>query len=442
MTEGRDGDRLVLELSGTALTSVVIMAAGVVTGLLAARLLGPSGRGELTASTIWPTTILYAGACGLAEATGFFTARDTHDTDAIFVTAQVMALVIGLVVTAAGWLVLPFVLSRQGAPVVHQARLYLVLFATPCLCSLTACAWLQGAGRIGDFNISRAAVHLVTAAVMVSIALAGQAAVPTFMAAMLVGNVTTLAAAAGFWWRRRARASVARLDLIRPIFSYGIRVQAGSWSAAANLRLDQLLLATMAAPGALGVYVVAVSYASLVIALPTVAGMVMLPGLVRDCAAGRGGRTLATWYRRSLWATVSIGGGLWLASGLLIPRLFGHPFVESVGLMWLLIPASVIWGMNQLMAVGFRSHGRPGVASRAEFIGLAVTVPLLLLVLPRLGIRGAAATSLLAYSCSTIYLLTEAGRTLADLRAFWKPTSDDWDVLTRLFKSAVVVPEV
>ena len=438
MTQPTDAKRsLAAELTSTTVATAVIMAAGIVTGLLAARALGPAGRGELTASTIWPSTLLYAGTFGLSEATAYFTASRRDLADHVFLTAQVMALVLGVVVSVVGWFVLPLVLAHHPPALQANARLYLLLFAVPCLSSLSACAWLQGAGHLRWFNISRVMVHATTAVAMAAIFLSGLASVRTFLGAMLLGNSATWILAVVACVLHRRRPASVDPALVPQLFSYGSRVQLGSWSAAANVRLDQLMLASMATSAPLGLYVVAISYAGLVVAFPNAAAMVMLPRVVGDCAIGRGGETLTTWYRRLLWATVAAGLTLWIVARVLLPLLFGEAFRASLPLVTILIPASCILGMNQLLATGFRGHGRPGTASRAELLGLVVTVPLLLVLLPRFGVYGAAVTSLCAYSSSAVYLLMNTRSIASDLRSFLIPTTADWLLIRGLARSFV-----
>lgn len=429
--------RLAIELTDTAFATGIILVAGMVTGLLAARMLGPGGRGELTASTIWPSTILYAGTFGVTEATAYFTASRRQIADDIFLTSQTIALALGVLITAVGWIILPIALA-QHAPVVQQyARTYLLFFAVPCLGSLSACAWLQGAGHVRAFNVIRATVHVSTALTMTALTVLDLASVRNYMGAMLLGNLSGWLMAVGAWFVQRNGPGRVMPMLAPQIFSYGSRVQFGAWSAAANVRLDQMMLSTQAVSAPLGLYVVAVSYAGLVVTLPSTAAVVMLPRLIHDCAIGRGAETLTTWYRRFLWATFVAGFCLWLLASLLLPLLFGRAFVGSISLVSILIPASCILGMNQLLATGFRSHGLPGIASRAELLGLLVTVPLLLALLPRLGPYGAAIASLSAYSVSAAYLLINTRQIAGDLRAFWVPTDADWHLIRRMTRSSV-----
>jgi O-antigen/teichoic acid export membrane protein len=427
--------QLIAEISGTALTTALIMIAGVTTGLLAARALGPAGRGALTAITIWPATILYAGSFGLAEATAYFTASQPERSHSVFITAQLVALGLGIVVSIAGWLLLPLILHRQDRTIQEQARIYVIFFVIPGLSSLCAAAWLQGTSQIRDLNVVRGSVHVVTALVMGMMTLAGYATVGYYAVAMLIGNLTAWMLGLRACYARRNSSFAVQRQLIRPMLSYGTKVQFGTWSSAANVRLDQLMLSALAASAPLGLYVIGLSYSGLVATVPTVAGIVMLPRLIRDCARGVGDSTFATWHRRVLWATVCLGIFLWLAARIVLPLLFGRSLEGSVSLQSLLIPASCILGMNQFLATGFRGHGLPSVGSRGELIGLLVTVPFLVALLPRYGIYGAAVTSLCAYCTVFVYLLSRVTTIVPDLRLLVVPTAEDWRIAKRAVRT-------
>ena len=78
------------------MATAVIMACNVITGLIAARSLGPTGRGELTAITVWAATLLYAGTLGLPEAVAYCAAAERKLRDLIWATGQAAALALGL----------------------------------------------------------------------------------------------------------------------------------------------------------------------------------------------------------------------------------------------------------------------------------------------------------------------------------------------------------
>jgi peptidoglycan biosynthesis protein MviN/MurJ (putative lipid II flippase) len=152
----------------------------------------------------------------------------------------------------------------------------------------------------------------------------------------------------------------------------------------------------------------------------------MLPEIVRRQQAGAAGASVERWYRRALWMTLPGAAALAAASMVLVPVLFGDPFRDAVALVMVLIPATVVLGMNQLLSTAFRALGRPEVGSTSELIGVLVTVVALALLLPRYGVFGAAAASLLAYTSSHVYLLRQVRPILGGgPKDLFVPTGDD-----------------
>jgi O-antigen/teichoic acid export membrane protein len=415
---------------GTAVASAAIMACGLITGVIAARSLGPEGRGQLAAITVWSMTILYAGTLGVPEAVAYFAAAGRESRDRVWMTGQAAALALGVLVTLAGWSVIPFIFTGEQAALVPAARWYLSLFVIPGLGALCATAWLQGVGRMRAFNISRTAVHVVSALGMAMLMVTGDRAVVHFAAVLLLGNATPwlLATAAGPI--RRVVAAPPSARVARDMLRYGVRVQFGNWSNAANVRLDQLLLSLVASSASLGLYVVAVSYASVLLAIPATAVYPMLPEIAAEHRKGTARACLVRWYRRLLWMTILGAVVLAVCSVTVVPLAFGSAFSSAVLIAVLLLPGTVMLGMNGVLSTAFRAIGHPEIGSTSEVIGLAITVPVLAALLPMYGLYGVVLASILAYGASHVYLIRRTMTIFGlDFKTLLRPTGEDFILL-------------
>lgn len=383
----------------------MILASGVLTGVLSARFLGPEAKGHLVTVTVWAGTILYAGTLGLSEATAYFTARSAGNEARVWSTAHLVSLSLGALITVVGWMLLPLILHRQPLALQTTAQTFFAFYAIPCLASLCATAWLQGYGAMGWFNVARVSTHVVNAVAMAAVVATGHLTLLAFAAALLLGNAVTWPLA--FIGKRalQLESAPASTALAKQMLSYGAKVQLGNWSSMANVRLDQLLLSTLVPAAALGSYAVAVSYAGLIGIIPGAISLVVLRGLVTEFASGAGKERLVEIHRRSFWTMVAIAALASVAAPIGIPFVFGKGYEQSINLTLLLIPAAVFTGSNQILSTGFRAAGLPGIASRAEIVGLIVTVVALSVSLPSLGTLGAALSSLAAYAATTTYLL-------------------------------------
>ena len=89
---------------------------------------------------------------------------------------------------------------------------------------------------------------------------------------------------------------------------------------------------------------------------------------------------------------------LWLAAPLILRILFGQSFVPATGAFrWLLVAAGV-WSCGSIVINSLRGLGYPGLSTLARFSAAVVTGVGLLVLLPRMGITGAAIASLMGYS--------------------------------------------
>ena len=75
----------------TAGTNLVLASLGLVTGILAARLLGPVGRGELAAIQTWPSVMATIAMLGLPEAVVYFSAKEREQSGRYLGSAMVLA---------------------------------------------------------------------------------------------------------------------------------------------------------------------------------------------------------------------------------------------------------------------------------------------------------------------------------------------------------------
>ena len=384
--------------------SLLIQVAGVGTGLLSSRLLGPQGKGELTTVILWASVLLYAGNLGLSEATAYFVGQKLEPRSRVFATSQWLVLGLGVGITLIGWALIPVVLARQDAWLVSLSRQFLLFYVIPGLSSLCLVALLQGGSQWLWFNLSRTTPHLVTLSAMVVMWLMGHISVVTFAIASLVGNgATVLVALLGtslsgwFSWR-------GSRPLAKAMLAYGFKVQIGAWASMANVRFDQLLMSILLPSASLGLYVVAVTYAAVVNLVPATMAQVSLPILITAHNSGSGAQVLERFFRWSLWLTALPIALLMLNSAWLLPWLFGRQFSAAVPMTYILLLAALPLSSNLILSTGFKAFGQPLIASQAEALGLFLTVILLLILLPSWGGIGAAFASLGSYFTSTLFL--------------------------------------
>jgi O-antigen/teichoic acid export membrane protein len=89
---------------------------------------------------------------------------------------------------------------------------------------------------------------------------------------------------------------------------------------------------------------------------------------------------------------------LWLAAPLMLRVLFGESFVPAASAFRWLLVAAVAWSASAIVIRGLQGFGHPGLTTIARFASAVTTGIALLILLPRMGITGAAISSLIGYT--------------------------------------------
>jgi O-antigen/teichoic acid export membrane protein len=404
-------DGLNAQIVASFATSLVIQGLNIITGVILARALGPHNRGELAAVLLWPTVIAAVGTLGVTEATTYHAARKSWPLGRLVGTTFVIGLLQSLLFIGLGAALLPFVLSRYDASVVHVAYLYL-LYIPIFLFDVYAMTLIQGLQRFSSFNFLRflliglTAVGLVTLDLIHGLGVAS--AVYVYLGSYLV---TGLVAAPLLFWGKSMRFSYDK-NVMRELLSFGIRSHLGNVSALLNERLDQLIISIFLAPLQLGLYVVAVSLTSLTTLPGMSISLVALPSVARSAQNEARTHRIQRLFQITLLATLCLTIPMILLMTPIVDFVFGSAFRPVAGIARVLLIGSVILGMNRVLGAAARGIGRPLDAGVAEGLALIVTVLALAVLLPMFGLMGAAVASLLAYLASAAWMLHKARRAL------------------------------
>ncbi len=391
-------------LAGSFGASAAIQLLNVATGVVLARQLGPSARGELAGVLLWPALLAAVGSLGLVEATTYHAARGTEPVGKIVGTSLAIAAAQSLILVGIGLGLVPAVLSHYGPSAVHAAWLFLG-FIPLNLVTLYLMATLNGLHRFGSFNVLRLQVIVGSAAGLLLLAVAHRLSPRTAVFAYLGSNLVTAATAAALVGRVSLSPIGFDSSLARKLLVFGLKSHSANLSSLVNERLDQLVISAFLAPARLGLYVIAITLTSLtgliggsvaMVAMPTLAG---LPSARERSQAAR--RFVALTIAISALVTVP----LILLTPTLIGLFFGSAFSGAADVARVLLVAAVILSTNRVLTAILTGIGRPLDAGIGETIALAATLGGLAALLPVLGLVGAALASLLAYAVSGAWMV-------------------------------------
>lgn len=390
----------------TAGTNAILAGFGLVTGVLAARLLGPSGRGELAAIQTWPNFIAIIAMLGMPEAIVYYVARDPDGTGRYLASAMTLALISGLPFLVAGYLAMPLLLSAQSAGIVAGARWYLLMVPVYALVGMPYDS-LRGRGDFSIWNGLRITPVAGWLTVLVLAWLLGRAQ-PRFLAGAYLCALSLLVIPVGWVVIRRTPGPFwPQIRHWKPMLGFGLPCVISAMPQTLNFRLDQMLMAGLLPARVLGLYVVAVAWSSGATApLLSALGAVLFPRVASQPTRERQATALAQGSRMAMLASLVIAVAVIVLTPQMVPLLFGMKFAAAIPAALVLAVAGAISAFNSVTEEGLKGLGCPSAVMWAEFGGLVVTAVSLWLMLRPLEIMGAALASLLGYSAVAILLVT------------------------------------
>jgi O-antigen/teichoic acid export membrane protein len=182
--------------------------------------------------------------------------------------------------------------------------------------------------------------------------------------------------------------------------------------AFANYRLCYYFVAYYADTRAVGVLSVGTALMEAIWLIPRSTALIQYVDLVNAAST----KTLPTATLRVARYTV-LGTAASVLCLLVLPtalltNIFGKEFGPARGVMVLLAPGVVIMALQMLISSYFAGLAQYRINNAASILGLGLTVVACALLIPPLGIQGAALASTLSYSGSTFFLLWK----------FWRAT--------------------
>ena len=406
--------------------NVILAGLGLITGPLAARLLGPAGRGELAAiqNLFWLGALL--AMLGLPESALYFTAREPQRAGSVLATGILLPILVTPIVFVGMYPLTPLLLAAQPPQVVTAARwltlgipLY-VLMAVPTFT-------LRGTNDLFSWNFLRLLPGVGWVVFLIGAWVAAKRSAVFLAGGYLLVLACLIVPVAILVSKLVPGPYVPSRNLLKPMLEYGLPQAGAAIPQTFNLRLDQLLIAALLPPYFLGLYVVAVAWSSAALPVLHAIGNVLFPKIADGTAsaAERAG-TLAQGLRLGTLTGVLLASFLVVLTPAAIPLLFGRDFTPAVQVGCVLVAATVISGMNVILEESLRGLGDTAGVFWGEMIGLSVTAVSLWLMLRPLGIMGAGLASVLGYSATCGFLAPRIRRnTGLAMTAFLLPRRTD-----------------
>lgn len=383
-----------------------------------ARLLGPAPRGLISLSLMSIAFGAMVGSLG-SEAVVVVWISRFRENNAAWFPAVVVWVLIGSLLAASGWALLYWTFHPAFLKGIGPGLAFLVLLSIPISVFFSVLmAMLVGEER---FSL-RSLIALVNRAA----ALLGFLALLLFEGrraeTAIIGNLIGLLVALGMsMWAlrhffRNAWEIIAAGRQLLPTMLFGTRAQLGTLASFFSYRLDVFVVNYFLDASQVGLYSVGVIISEALWQLPAIVALALFPRTARTVGSGAGEFTCLI-LRQVALITTSAAAFIAMTCPIAIPLVFGARFASSVPVIWWILPGTVALSLGKVAAADLTARGLVNPLPISAGFGLALTLILDFVLIPRIGIQGAALASSVAYLGSGIYLLLVLRRSL---KTSWK----------------------
>ena len=379
---------------------VIRLVIGALTGIIVARVLGPRGQGYAAYIILVFTLIGDYGHFGLNNAVIYFQKRSSYPPGRVF-SVNLTALGLVFLVIAAVAIGLRFAklaLASYSWPYIAGG----LLFVASDLVLTNHQAWFVGDERITASNRLQIQAFLVKSAAILALWLAKALTPATFFAAVVFG----VAVSALLLHSRVGRKYRPQLDfgLLKREYSYGLIIWLSAAFCFLLYRVDQFMIRRILGVSELGVYSVSVSLAELMFLIPLSINSALLGRLYNTPERTASRKVLAQTFKLSLYICVALAlAGIPLC--LLIPLLYGASYSGAVACTVVLLAGTAFASLAIVSAQYYFTINRPVLHLIGSLAALLLNVALNLLLIPALGILGAALASAASYLVFGLYYL-------------------------------------
>jgi O-antigen/teichoic acid export membrane protein len=382
---------------------ILSLTANMATGMLSAWMLEPQGRGVQAAMMVGPQTLTGIFDLGLHASLIYNMKADPRHAREFFSSALLIAAAVGFIGMTVGWVIAPLFLRQYPASTIFDARLLMMMVPIGVISNVLI-GILEGHGGFGFVSRQGLAGCLITLLALVLLWAFGRLTPASAASAYLLPTVPICLL---LWLRARHICPPAprfELSYIRHMLYCALRFFGVDLLSTVGVYLDQFILVIFLDAHNVGIYAVAISAAKVLSVIPSSISTVLFPTV-----AGRSREAIV----EIVGVVVRISGvliagaafGLALAAPFALTLLYGAKFEEAIVPFRLLLAYTVISNLVSMQYQIFSAAGRPELVSAFEFIGVAASGACMLVLVPHMGVIGAAISLIIAAILKLICVL-------------------------------------
>lgn len=393
-------------------TSIALVSRGfvIVLGLaitsIVARLLGPAAKGAYDLTILVLRTGVMVSVFGLGAANLFLGSREPeklniYATNSIFVSLGIGLICVMILELGSYVPTIQIYFEETG---IQLNVLRSTFFVIPLLLLSTILQEIiRAVGQMliySSLSLLQFTLHLI---LLTPLFFNTDNALIFILATWVISNILLSIIIVAFVYRLTGFSPRPDWQVFKQCFRFGMQLHPGNITQFLNYRLDIFLVAFFLSPEAVGLYSLSVLLAERLGEIP----QSIRRALMYHVSAHHGEALQLT--ARTSRIIVILTTPLFIVASLLaaptINFIFGSEFAPAVLPFIFLLPGIWILSIGRILVVYLTSIDRPIVGTWSALISLVFTIILDLLLIPSVGLIGAAIATSVAYAVASIVIL-------------------------------------
>ncbi len=386
----------------TAITQIFVVILNLLTGVITARYLGPEGRGIFVTVTVIPQFLSGIAGSGVASAVVYFSRQNPNEKTTILYSGLTITGTVCACITIIGFFTVPYAMQSFSHSIIVQSEfLMLFIWCGPFINVLRL--RMAAFGYYQLVNLSSWSSPLMYLIGLLIVLLSDTLNVWTSIICLALPGPFLVVWM--FILCRGGRLNFGNKKWMSSITAYSVRAAPLDVIGSISGFIDRFFLLGIVTPEELGVYAVVFNLSRVIFVLHAVINLVVYPSM-----NGRSSKDMKEIHDQVLrLITYLVGIGVLLTHfiGPTVVRLvYGSAYAEPRVrlLLEVLVLDAGIKTMSQVIVQLYLASGKPSFASIVQTTGLCVECISLALLIPELGVSGAA-YGLLAASFARLFLL-------------------------------------
>lgn len=379
---------------------------GLLLSVIIARELGKAGSGMYALIILLPTMLVAFLNLGVGTSTVYYLGKRLYSLTTIIRTNIISALLLSAISIVFGLIFLITIYPNTSFRDIPIHTLYGIIFTVPILfLNEFSIVIFQGKNDFRTYNtlaLSRQIASLLTLVVclyLLNLGLFG--AVLSFAIGAIFQLLLTI-----FFLKTRLNIQVWKGSFSKEYFGkslkFGLKAHFSNMLAFVNYRADTVVIKFFSTNAAVGLYNIAVTIAERLWIVSQSISTVLFPKVASLKDEDEKKHLTSLVSRFVLWFSIIAGIAFYFASDLVISILYGEEFKESAVILKVLLPGIVFFSVDRILSSDLAGRGKPELNMYTSLFTVIGNIVLNILLVPKYGVYGAAFSTSLTYSLSTL----------------------------------------